>query len=84
MPGPCPHSLWVEHDGSRFVVYYQRYFWTQNEGNRRERARVILARLRAGTWFCRWCDDELPEYKRADAQFCSEGCKRRAARARRQ
>lgn len=83
MPGPDPHSLWIEYDGTRFAVTYERYFWTQNEGNRRDRAKAILHRLKAGTWLCRWCGNDLPEYKRADALFCCEGCKRRAAKARR-
>jgi hypothetical protein len=39
--------------------------------------------LRAKTWRCLWCRDDLQAWRRADAQYCCEGCRKRAARARR-
>jgi hypothetical protein len=85
MPGPDPHSLWIEDLGPvRARVSFEAYDWTGNSGNRRARAIAILRRLYRGTWSCRWCGDDLPDYVRADALYCREGCRKRAARERRQ
>ena len=84
MPGPDPHTLWIDDDDpGRPAVSWQPYFWTGNNGNRRNRAIAILKRLRRGTWRCLLCGDDLPEYLRADAVYCSTGCRKRAARERR-
>ncbi len=83
MPGPKPHELWIENDEPPFLVVYQAYFGTGNNGNRKARAIAILGRLKRGTWHCRRCADQLPDYVRADTLYCSEGCRKRAARERR-
>lgn len=84
MPGPDPHSLWIdEYDPRRPCVSFQPYFWTGNAGNRRARTLAILRRLKLGDWFCRWCGETLPDYVRADALYCREGCRKAAARRRR-
>lgn len=84
MPGPDPHALWIDdHGPSNVRVSWQAYFWTGNNGNRKKRAESILRRLALGTWQCRWCDEALPDYVRADAIYCCEGCRKRAARGRR-
>ena len=83
MPGPDPLSLWIDHDDSgRGSVYFQRYFWTGQAGNRARRAQSIARRLRAQTWRCLWCRDDLPAWRRADAMYCCEGCRKRATRLR--
>lgn len=83
MPCPDPHALWIEKHDGRAVVSFQSYFWTGNEGNRKARAVAILKRLALGKWFCRWCGDDLPDHLRADAIYCRESCRKRAARSRR-
>ena len=83
MPGPDPRALWIDEDANRPKVCFQAYFWSGNNGNRRKRAIAILRRLLRGDWNCRWCGDPLPDWRRADALYCSEGCRKRAARARR-
>lgn len=84
MPGPDPHAFWIDDDDpARPVVSFQNYFWTNNRGNRKARAIAILGRLRWRDWVCLWCGETLPDYKRADARYCSEGCRKAAARARR-
>ena len=83
MPGPDPDAIELFTDGSRKVVYYDRYFWTGNTGNREKRAKEILRRAIAGDWVCNWCGDKLPVWRRADAQYCSESCRKKAARERR-
>jgi len=64
-------------------VSFQSYFRTGNNGNRKARAVAILKRLAQGKWFCRWCGDDLPDHLRADAIYCRESCRKRAARSRR-
>lgn len=84
MPGPEPGAVWIEEQEGSFVAMAECYFWTGNLGNRIERATVMLRRVKQGTWACRWCGDELPEYRRTDALYCTEGCRKRAARLRRE
>jgi len=83
MPGPAPQSLWIE-DGPNggFSIYFEKYFWTGKAGHRAARATTIARRLKAKTWRCLWCRDDLPAWRRADAQYCCDGCRKRAARAR--
>jgi hypothetical protein len=83
MPGPDPHALWFERYDGRITVSYERYLWSGNEGNRKARAIVMLKRLMRHDWRCRWCGDELPAWRRVDAQYCREGCRKKAARWRR-
>jgi 3-carboxy-cis,cis-muconate cycloisomerase len=49
----------------------------------RKRAMAILRRLHWATWRCRWCGDDLPDHVRADALYCREACRKKAARERR-
>jgi len=78
-----PTTLWVEkYDGQIFVTF-ESYFWTGNSGNRKARAIAILRRMQRRDWVCGWCRDELPIWRRADARYCCEGCRKRAARQRR-
>ncbi|TDL88024.1 hypothetical protein [Meridianimarinicoccus aquatilis] len=83
MPGPDPHELWIENHEPPYRVCHQAYFWTGNNGNRQARAVTILRRLARHDWYCRWCGDPLPDWRRADARYCCEGCRKRAARNRR-
>ena len=83
MPGPDPHALWIESNEPPYRVSFQAYLWTGNNGNRKARAIAILRRLHWGTWRCRWCGNELPDYLRTDALYCRESCRKRAARWRR-
>ena len=83
MPGPEPGTVWIEECDGRLVAMMECYFWTGNVGNRAKRASTMLRRVKQGTWSCRWCGDDLPDFRRTDAQYCSEGCRKRAARERR-
>lgn len=83
MPGPDPNALWIETNANRLSIYFEAYFGTGNNGNRQKRAEAMLRRLARGDWFCRWCGDPLPEWRRADARYCCEGCRKRSARQRR-
>ncbi len=80
MPGPDPHAVWIESDEPPYSVCHQAYFWTGNNGNRKKRAMAMLQRLARRDWTCRWCGDSLPDWRRVDAQYCREGCRKKAAR----
>lgn len=89
MPGPDPDGLSYDEtpDGRPIVtaqVWPSDGFFAQ--GNRRHRlarARAVLMNLQRGGWTCPGCGDPVPIWRRADAVFCSAGCRKRAARARR-
>lgn len=83
MPGPDPDALWIEEDAERPTVSYQAYLWTGNNGNRLKRAEAMVRRLALGTWVCRECGEALPDWRRVDARYCGESCRKRAARYRR-
>ena len=87
MPGPDPFGIYVEEreDGS-FTVTAQ--LWARNKGGqswgaRIRRQREIAERLYFDAWRCDWCDGPIPIYKRLDAHYCREVCRKAAARARR-
>lgn len=83
MHGPDSDGISVEvYDGGRFTLTALCY----EDGNRRHRiARLpaLMRRMRFGGWKCRACGEPAPHYKRADADFCSERCRKAEARARR-
>ncbi len=83
MPGPDAGTIWLERAGRSYTAQFEVYFWTGNRGNRLARVKAIGKRMMQGTWRCKWCGDDLSQDKRADAQFCREGCRKRAARHRR-
>mgnify|MGYP003382023000 CR=1 FL=1 len=83
MPAPEPNAVWVERPDGRITATYETYFWTGNVGNRKARAIAIMKRMLRHDWRCRWCSDELPVWRRADARYCCEGCRKKAARLRR-
>jgi hypothetical protein len=87
MPGPDPFGIHVyEHEDGRFGVTAE--LWHHNKGGqswgaRKQRAQVIAQRLQWKTWRCDWCDGPIPTYKRLDARYCRERCRKAAARIRR-
>jgi len=83
MPAPDPDGLSVEYfEDGRFTVTAE--VWPY--GNRRHRIarlKAVSKNIRWGNWSCRGCGDLVPLYRRADARYCCEACRKRAARARR-
>lgn len=82
MPGPYPQGLDMNEksDGS-FTITTE--VW--RHGNRKHRlARMVAVsrRIKVDGWRCPRCGEPVPLYRRADARFCGEGCRSRAARAR--
>ena len=90
MPAPDPFGIeYDETDEGRPAVMASVWpsdglFGQGNRRNRLARARSVLRKLIWNGWACRQCGDPVPLYKRADAVFCSSGCKKRAKRTRQQ
>jgi hypothetical protein len=84
MPGPEPDTVWIERYEGRIWATFVGYGWDRKARNRERRASTILRRTAARTWCCGWCGNPLPEWRRADAEYCREGCRKRAARARKE
>lgn len=89
MPEPDPYGIELGPDWPERVsvlVYHSlsaAFYGGGNKRHRIDRAKRILSNLRWGGWCCPWCKEPVPLLKRADARYCSEGCRKRAARARR-
>lgn len=82
MPGPDPHGLVLEEwsDGS-FTVTAEIWRYG-NSKHRTSRMLSACRRIRADGWRCPWCVEPVSLYRRADARYCGEDCRRRAARSR--
>lgn len=84
MPAPDPAGVDIEeHDDGGFRITCE--VW--EDGNRRHRLarmRAVARKVRFGGWRCRRCSRPVPFYKRADALFCSERCRKAEARVRRE
>lgn len=81
MPAPDPDAVWLEvNKYGRLAVSYYGAFWDRNSKSRKRRAVAMLKRAAKGNWICLWCGGELPYFKRVDARYCCEGCRKRRAR----
>ena len=88
MPGPDPSGLeYIEApDGCWTVtaeVWPKSGLFAGNRKHRIARLRAVVLNIRHGGWLCSWCRDPVPIWRRADARFCCEGCRKKAARQRR-
>jgi len=83
MPAPDPHGITIEGTPSGGWSVLMETFMLSGRTQRMARAKRILRNLRLNEWRCEWCGGPVPEFRRADARFCREGCRKRAARARR-
>ena len=83
MAEPDPSGVEPGESWPNSVLFYT---WPcGNKRNRKARAQRIMqnARRGGGEWSCRECGDPVPFTRRADAVFCREGCRKKAARRRR-
>jgi hypothetical protein len=83
MGGPDPSGLDIEErDDGSFTITAE--LW--DHGNKRHRiARMLAVRrriLRTG-WRCVHCGTQIALFRRADADFCREACRKKEARFRR-
>lgn len=83
MPCPDPGGIQIEeYDNGGFRVTAE-IWWHGNRRHRLARMKALTRRLRCGGWKCRACGEPVPLYRRADADYCCEGCRKAHARARR-
>lgn len=81
MPEPDPCGIDPGENWPRGVLVYK---WPcGNWKHRKARAQRILRNARWGEWACTFCEEPVPMFRRADAVYCCEGCRKRAARRRR-
>ena len=83
MPAPDPEAISMGDTSPGKISLLADMSFVLNRKARMARANAIFVNLRRGGWTCRWCAEPVPLHKRADAQFCSEGCRKRSARHRR-
>ncbi len=90
MPAPDPFGLSYDETPAGQPIVWAEIWGVRNrpyfEGNpkhRKARAAAVLRRLRLDGWICPECGEPVPLHRRADADYCREGCRKRAARRRR-
>ena len=90
MPGPDPFGIWYDESatGQPIVVAEiwgsrNRPYFDGNPKHRNARAAAVLRRLRRDGWTCAECGEPVPMFRRADADYCREACRKKAARRRR-
>lgn len=89
MPGPDPYGIEYGPDWphrSNLLVYRTdaSIFGGGNRRHRTDRAKRILKKMASWNGWCRrQCGEDVPLFRRADAIYCSEGCRKRAACRRR-
>src|SRR6478736_5513460 len=79
MPAPDPNGLDIEEYEGGFTVTAELW-WYGNRRHRIARMKAVARRIRCGGWRCLACHSPVALYKRADANFCSERCRKGAAK----
>lgn len=87
MPGPDRNGLYYSEAPSgqwcvNAEVWPNSGLFAGNRRNRLKRLRAVDLNIKQGGWLCLWCNEPVPIYRRADACYCCEGCRKRASRAR--
>ncbi|MCX8955414.1 hypothetical protein OU790_18500 [Ruegeria sp. NA] len=74
-------TIWIEELSPPYVRMAFTSFPWQNAHRIAQRANA-LARNYSKGWYCAYCGELMPEWKRIDAKYCKEGCRKMAARER--
>jgi hypothetical protein len=85
MPEPEYGGIEIEeYEGGGYTLFISSAVLGKgNMKHRRARAQAIDQNMRWGRWCCWHCRQPVPVHKRADARFCGESCRKKAARLRR-
>ncbi len=82
MPAPDPRGIGIEeYEGGGFSVICELW-WHGNRATRTKRMLRIAENIRRDGWRCEHCGDPIPLYRRADARYCRERCRKAAGRNR--
>ncbi len=80
---PDPNGLFVEEDEDGNALGVTAEIWDHgNKRHRLARMKAIAKNLSILNWGCRYCGEPVPIYRRADARFCRERCRKASARER--
>lgn len=83
MPRHDETLIWIEEINPPHIrMSFSHYSW-QNVTQIRRRT-IRLARKYTLGWHCSYCGDLMPVWKRVDAAYCKESCRKLAARKRRE
>jgi hypothetical protein len=74
--------IWIEELDPPRVSLSWSYFPWQNQTLIRRRVEKLVRKYARG-WHCHYCGDLMPVWKRIDAIYCSESCRKMAAHKRR-
>lgn len=88
MPGPDPFGIeYDETPDGRPSLYAEVWpstgLFAGNRRHRLARLKAVARKVLADNWTCPQCGDPVPLWRRADAVYCSAGCKKRAKRGKR-
>ena len=89
MPCPDPDAIdygdtWPDRPAVQVSHSAATILGGGNPRHRLDRAKRIFRKLASWRgWACRWCGGQVPLFRRADAIYCSESCRKRAAQKRR-
>lgn len=83
MPGPDPEGVYFEFTNNGGIEAFAEIWPWGNRRFRESRMNAVLQKLRSDNWSCRTCGGPVPIYRRADACYCRESCRKGAARQRR-
>ena len=82
MPARNETLIWLEVcDPPNVRITYGHYPW-QNKTQIGRRVDRLCQKYARG-WHCKYCGDLMPVWKRTDAEYCKESCRKLAARKRR-
>ena len=83
MPQPDPSGLYLDEreDGSFTVT--AEVWWYGNRRHRLARMHAVARNIARGGWRCWHCGTEIALFKRADARYCDDRCRKALARERR-
>ena len=82
MPAPCPFAIWIEPMPNGSMITFENYRGCKSAPHRKQRVNTLSKRLSVGGWVCRWCGNPIAIWRRVDAYYCKESCRKKAARMR--
>lgn len=82
MPAPDPSGIYIEECEGGGLRLTCEIWWHGNRTNRVRRMMRIAENIRLSGWRCEHCGELIPLYRRVDAIYCRERCRKAAARNR--
>jgi hypothetical protein len=75
--------IWIDELDPPYCRVSWSYFPYQNPTRVRHKAEALMRLYAAGQHRCKHCGDLIEPWRRLDARYCCEGCRKAAARRRR-